>query len=49
MVWSCISSNGVRILRITNKIIERFAYLDILKKNLKTSVEKLVIKENFIF
>ena len=40
MVWGCISSKGVVIIRILNEIMTKEAYLDILKTELIASIKK---------
>lgn len=47
MVWGCMSSAGVGHLHFIDGILDKFGYLDILKKNVKQSAEKLGILEDF--
>lgn len=49
MVWGCMSAAGVGNLVFIDGIMDKNVYLDILKKNLKQSAEKLGILNNFKF
>lgn len=49
MVWDCFSYNGVGKLHFIDGIMDQHKYIDILKQNLKDSVTKLGIENNFIF
>lgn len=49
MVWGCMSAAGPGNLKIIDGIMNQNKYLDILKENLKPSVQKLGIEDRFIF
>ena len=40
MVWGCISSKGVGVIRILDEIVTKAVYLDILKNELIPSIKK---------
>lgn len=40
MVWGCISSKGVGVIRILDEIMTKEVYLDILKNELTASIKK---------
>ena len=48
MVWSCIFSKGVSIIRISDEIITKEVYLTILKNELTASIKKFsfIVKLN---
>ncbi|KAJ1519178.1 hypothetical protein ONE63_011216 [Megalurothrips usitatus] len=49
MVWGCMSSKGVGNLHFVEGIMDHMMYIDILKKNLRASAEKMGLGEDFIF
>ena len=49
MVWDCMSSSEVGELVFIEDIMDKLVYLDILKNNVKKSVEKLNLGDNFVF
>jgi len=49
MVWGCMSAAGVGSLVFIEGIMEKMQYLDILKKNLLQSAEKLGVRGDFRF
>lgn len=49
LVWGCMSSSGLGELVFIDGIMDKFVYLNILKQNLKKSVEKLNLGENYYF
>ena len=49
MVWDCMSSSEVGKLVFIEDIMDKLVYLDILKNNVKKSVEKLNLGDNFVF
>lgn len=49
MVWGCMAASGVGNLHFIDGIMNKHVYLAILKKNLKESVQKLGIEDNFKF
>lgn len=49
MVWGCMSANGVGELHFIDTIMDHKLYIDILKKNLNKSVEKMRLPSNYIF
>lgn len=49
LVWGCMSASGVGILHFIDGIMNHWAYIDILKRNLVPSAEKMGMKDNFIF
>ena len=49
MVWGCMSSQGTGKLHIIQGIMDKHYYVDMLKQNVKDSVEKLGISHDFAF
>lgn len=49
LVWGCMSSAGVGSLDFIDGIMDHQQYIDILKRNLLPSAQKLGIRNNFIF
>lgn len=49
MVWGCFSASGVGNLVFIETTMDRFVYLNILKNNLKQSVRKLGMGNDWIF
>lgn len=49
LVWGCMSWNGVGNLTFIDGIMNAEKYVDILRHNLKSSAEKLGIKDTFLF
>ncbi|CAK9827571.1 Transposable element Tcb2 transposase [Anthophora retusa] len=49
MVWGCMSSSGVGELVFIDNIMDKYVYLDILKNNVRKSVEKLNLGRQFVF
>ncbi|GFW61076.1 transposable element Tcb2 transposase [Trichonephila clavipes] len=47
IVWGCMTSSGVRNLHFIDCIMNKFVYLDILKRNLRQSASKLGISGHF--
>lgn len=49
MVWGCFSANGVGNLVFVERIMDQYVYIDILKKNLQASADKMGMFNNFYF
>lgn len=49
MVWGCMSAAGVGNLHFIDGIMDQYVYLDLLKKNVKASAQKLGISKTFKF
>lgn len=49
ILWKCFSTSGVRNLKCTEGTMNTSMYIDILKKNLMPSAEKLDLQKNFSF
>lgn len=49
MVWGCMAASGVGNLAFIDGMMDKIAYLNILKNNLKDSAEKLGLRSNFTF
>ena len=49
MVWGCMSAKGVGNLHFIEGTIVHMMYIDILKKNLRASAEKMGLGADFIF
>lgn len=49
LVWGCMSAHGTGNLQVIEGIMDKRAYLDILKKNLKASAEKMGLLDRFKF
>lgn len=49
MVWGCMAASGVGNLYFIENVMDRWVYLDILKGQLKDSVGKLSLGNDFIF
>lgn len=49
MVWGCMAANGVGNLHLINGIMDQYVYIDILKKNLRSSTDKLGITRDYYF
>lgn len=49
MIWGCISSNGVGRLEFIETIMDKYAYLNVLKRNLKQSVDELGLGREYYF
>ena len=49
MVWGCMSAASVGKLHIIDGIMDHLAYIQILKDNLKSSVDKLELHSSYIF
>lgn len=49
MVWGCMAASGVGNLHFIEGIMDKHLYVDILRQNLKVSVEKLGLKDIFTF
>lgn len=49
MVWGCMAAGGVGKLVFIETTMNKWGYLDILKKNLKNSAQQLGLDNNFIF
>lgn len=49
LVWGCMSASGVGNLVVIDGIMDQYMYLDILRNNLKSSVDKLSLGSSFIF
>lgn len=47
MVWGCMAANGVGNLIFIDGILDKVRYLKILGENLKGSVDKLNLPENY--
>ncbi|GBL92705.1 Transposable element Tc1 transposase [Araneus ventricosus] len=46
-VWSCMSSFGTGNLELIDSKVNKYGYLDILKRNIRQSVQKMGILANF--
>ena len=44
MFWGCFGWNGVGMLKVIDGIMDRYVYVNILKHNLKKSVNMLELK-----
>lgn len=49
MVWGCMAGGGTGNLQHIPGIMDKYVYIDVLKQNLKPSVEKLGIEGDFYF
>lgn len=49
MVWGCMAGSGTGNLQQISGIMNKFVYVDVLKKNVKPSIEKLGIEDDFYF
>lgn len=49
MVWGCMSASGVGNLHFIEGNMDKWMYLDLLKKNVKESATKLGIQDTFKF
>ena len=49
MVWGCMSSKGVGNLHFIEGKMDHYMYIDILKKNLRASVEKMGLRNDYLF
>lgn len=49
LVWGCMSANGVGNLEFINGIMNQYVYIDIMKRNLKSSAQKLNLPSDFYF
>ncbi len=49
MVWGSMSASGVGNLQIIEGVMDQFVYINILKNNLQTTVDKLGLGRNYIF
>lgn len=49
MVWGCMAASGVGNLVFVETTMDQFEYLNILKNNLRESVQKLGIRDDFHF
>ena len=49
MIWGCMASNGIGNLEFIESILNKYDYLNILKRNLKQSAEKLSLEDQFYF
>lgn len=49
MIWGCMAANGVGNIEIIDGIMDRFVYLDILKRNVQLSVDKLGLRDKYVF
>ena len=47
MVWGCMAAFGVGKIEVINGIMDHMVYIDILKRNLRSSAEKLGIIDNY--
>ena len=49
MVWGCIPAAGVGQLDFIESIMDKYGYIDVLKKNLHQSAAKLGLRDTFCF
>ena len=49
LVWAYMSSSGVGNIQFIDGIMDKNAYLDILKRNIKESARKFGIRRHFLF
>lgn len=49
MVWGCMASNGVGNLEFIESTMDKFQYLNIIKKNIPESATKLGLGNHFMF
>jgi hypothetical protein len=49
MIWGCMAANGLGNLHFIDGTVDQYKYLDILKSNLKESVQKLGLSDNYWF
>uniref|UniRef100_A0A0K8VUT2 Transposable element Tcb1 transposase n=1 Tax=Bactrocera latifrons TaxID=174628 RepID=A0A0K8VUT2_BACLA len=49
MVWGCMAGNGVGRMEFIESTTDKYAYLSILKRNLKQSVEELGLGSDYYF
>lgn len=49
MVWGCIAASGVGNLEFVDGVMDQYKYIDILKRNLQSSAEKLGIRSDYYF
>ena len=49
MIWRCMASSGVGQLEFIESTMDKYAYLNILKANLKRSAEKLGLENDYYF
>ena len=49
MIWGCIGANGTGSIEYIDGIMDKIKYLNILKKNLKDSAEKLKMPQVYYF
>ena len=49
MIWGCMASSGVGQLEFIESTMDKYAYLNILKANLKRSAEKLGLENDYYF
>lgn len=49
LIWACMASSGVGQLEFIESTIDKYAYLNILKANLKRSANKLGLNNDYYF
>lgn len=49
MVWGCMSAHGVGKLHFVEGNMDQYQYIEILKKNLHSSADKMGLSGNFVF
>lgn len=49
MIWGCMASNGVGRMEFIESTMDKYAYLNILKRNLKQSAEELGLGSDYYF
>lgn len=49
LVWGCMAASGTGNLHFIRQIMTKYVYLDILRKNLNASVQKLQLPEGYYF
>lgn len=49
MVWGCMSANGVGKLEFITGIMDQYEYINVLRRNLGPSVDKLSLGSDYIF
>lgn len=49
LLWGCVAASGVGKIHFIDSIMDKWVYLDILRKNLKESVTQLGLENDYIF
>lgn len=48
-LWGCMAASGVGSMHFIDGIMDQYLYIDILKENLRNSVEKLQLPDRYVF